>query len=227
MNIASNAAERPDEGSDVAGTFQAVNSQSEKHTAYYSALLAAWIDTRMERDKSLLALSTAGIGLLFTLLTTVGATSTRLIVLYGLCFLSFLISIVSAVTIFSWNAVLIQCLLRNETPRNRRLDVLDAAVFGGFIAGLILTVTLGITTGVTKIKREGNNMNDGIKTTQQVVGVDGQKSLSGLEQLSPSSQGQSQSSGTTGAGTTPQGQTSGGTAQGAQPSSSQSTQGKK
>lgn len=230
-NASSELVEDPNRCADSSATFEGISAlpDKEKHTAYYSSLVGAWIETRMERDKSLLALSTAGIGLLFTLLTTVGAGSTRMIVLYGVCFVCFLISIVCAITIFGWNATLIQCLLRNEVPNSRRLDILDKAVFGCFVAGLILTVVLGIATGMNKLKTEDNHMGDGIKTTQQIVGSDGQKSLSGLDKLSPSSQCQGgQSSVNPGAGGAPT--LAPPTTGGGQPSpaqSSQSSQGKK
>ena len=38
--------------------------EEQKGVAYYSALVNAWITTRMEKDKQLLTLSAAGIGLI-------------------------------------------------------------------------------------------------------------------------------------------------------------------
>jgi hypothetical protein len=227
MEGASQQVQKQDQCSDVNGTFQEIyaHPDKEKDNAYYSALVAAWIDTRMERDKSILALSTASIGLLFTLLTTVGAASVRVIVLYSGCFLLFLISIICSVTIFGWNAAYIQCLLRNEAPQKRRLDILDGTLFGCFIAGLVLTVVLGIVVGVSKLRTENSQMGDQIKTNQQPI--DGQKSLSGLEKLSPSNQGQSQSSANTGTATPAPQASSSSSGQAAPASSSQSTQGQK
>ncbi|MDA8663964.1 hypothetical protein N9L66_03280 [Porticoccaceae bacterium] len=43
-----------------------------KNVAYYSTMLSAWIETKMERDKTLVTLSAAGIGLLVTILTVIG-----------------------------------------------------------------------------------------------------------------------------------------------------------
>ncbi|MGY0582644.1 MAG: hypothetical protein ACW7DV_11235, partial [Paraglaciecola chathamensis] len=43
-----------------------------KNVAFYSTLLSAWIQTKMERDKTLITLSSAAIALLVTMLTTVG-----------------------------------------------------------------------------------------------------------------------------------------------------------
>src|SRR4051812_12163082 len=47
----------------------------QKQVAFYGAVVTAWVETAMEKDKTLLSLSTGGIGLLVTLLTTVGPSS--------------------------------------------------------------------------------------------------------------------------------------------------------
>ena len=46
-----------------------------KNIAHYSTLLAAWIQTKMEIDKTLVTLSTAAIALLVTILTAVGTSN--------------------------------------------------------------------------------------------------------------------------------------------------------
>ncbi len=43
-----------------------------KNIAHFSVMLSAWVQTKMERDKTLVTLSSAAIGLLITLITTVG-----------------------------------------------------------------------------------------------------------------------------------------------------------
>ncbi len=47
-----------------------------KNIAHYSILLNAWINIEMKRDKILVTLSVAAIGLLVTILTTVGVENT-------------------------------------------------------------------------------------------------------------------------------------------------------
>jgi hypothetical protein len=43
-----------------------------KNIAHYSTLLSAWIQTKMERDKTLVTLSSAAIGFLVAILTAAG-----------------------------------------------------------------------------------------------------------------------------------------------------------
>lgn len=80
---------------------------NEKDVAYYSTLVTAWVETRMELDKSLIMLSAGGIGLLVTILSTVGARNLWELVLYAGAFISFLISIVTCITIFKCNSQLL------------------------------------------------------------------------------------------------------------------------
>jgi hypothetical protein len=53
-----------------------------KNVAHYSVMLDAWIQTRMALDKSLITLSAGGVGVLVTLLTTVGVARPWQIYLY-------------------------------------------------------------------------------------------------------------------------------------------------
>lgn len=45
------------------------NEQSQKRVAYYSALISAWIQTKMEVDKTLIIISSAGIGFLIAIIS--------------------------------------------------------------------------------------------------------------------------------------------------------------
>ncbi|MCK5160085.1 MAG: hypothetical protein KAQ99_00775, partial [Candidatus Aureabacteria bacterium] len=56
-----------------------------KNIAYYQTLLSSWIHTRMERDKAVITLSAAAIGLLVTILTAFGINGIwpRLLVIFA------------------------------------------------------------------------------------------------------------------------------------------------
>jgi hypothetical protein len=60
-----------------------------KRVAFYSSLVNAWIQTRMEVDKTLIVISSAGIGFLITLLTRKVGISCNLFLLYLAAFVSF------------------------------------------------------------------------------------------------------------------------------------------
>ena len=72
-------------------TGQPTDSQhAQKEIAFYSKVVEAWVATRMEKDKTLLSLATGGIGLLVTLLSTLGASSPTQLLLYGSAGVSFI-----------------------------------------------------------------------------------------------------------------------------------------
>ena len=60
-----------------------------KNIAYYQTLLSSWIHTRMERDKAVITLSAAAIGLLVTILTAFGLSGIWQRILVILAFVGF------------------------------------------------------------------------------------------------------------------------------------------
>ena len=85
-----------------------------KEIAFYSATVQAWIATRMERDRALLSLSAGGIGLLVTLLTTLGASSSVQLWLYMAAATSFAGAIVFALLVFGRNSHYLRQIVKGE-----------------------------------------------------------------------------------------------------------------
>jgi hypothetical protein len=134
----------------IRGTeLQPSDSADPKDLAYYSALVGAWIETKMERDRTLVTLSAAGIGLLVTILTTAGIASQRWILwLYGGAFLGFVLTLLATLVVFGRNSRLIEQAVQGtsqESPKLRRLDLFSMTCFSfavgctiaiGFVAAL-------------------------------------------------------------------------------------------
>ena len=55
--------------------------KQQKEVEFYATSVTAWYNTALERDRGLFTLSAGGIGLLLTLLTTVGLKDLALVVL--------------------------------------------------------------------------------------------------------------------------------------------------
>jgi hypothetical protein len=117
-----------------------------REIAFYSALVDAWINTRMERDKSLLTLSSAGIGLLVTLLTAGKAHDDVLKPWFIAGFLSFAATLLLSILVFHRNANLIRALVRDPDAGDRLLDVLDWLLVGSFLLGVAACVGLGLSS---------------------------------------------------------------------------------
>lgn len=122
-----------------------------KDDLYYGAVVAGWLNTKLERDKSILTLSAGGIGLLVTLMTTVGPQTTVALVLYGVAIVAFAVSLYSIIRILDRNAHHLKQIVRGEAERDSRLALLDRISFGSFIVGAVLLGAVGLMAGIDKL----------------------------------------------------------------------------
>lgn len=76
----------------------------QKEVEYYASSVNAWFNTSLEHDKSILTLAAGGIGLLITLLTTIGLSSAEALVLYVGAITSFLVALISVLVVFATTA---------------------------------------------------------------------------------------------------------------------------
>jgi len=164
---------------------------NEKKIQYYSALVQAWLDTKLERDKSILALSTGAIGLLITLLTTVGVSSNVSIILYFLAILCFLVCIIAVLIIFKRNAEHLKQVAKNEAESDPILKKLDKISFCSFIFGIILSCIIGVSSGFDTLHKSREAKMSKEKSTKTLVrdGKDYEKkSFDGISDLKPGTQ---------------------------------------
>lgn len=118
-----------------------------KEVEYYAAAVSAWLTTRFELDKSLLTLSTAGIGLIITLISTVGVRSIESLILSLLTMVCFLITLICVLSIFGRNAKYIQATISGSGPTSDPfLASLDRIAVVSFMGGVILAAIIGIST---------------------------------------------------------------------------------
>lgn len=117
----------------------------ERNVAWYAAMLNAFVNSRREKDKSLLALSTAGIGLLITLATTVGIPNGPILGLYVLAIGAFLIAIFYALRLFDLDAKHVESLLRElrDDAAEEKLKAADHVLFWAFAAGVGFSILIG------------------------------------------------------------------------------------
>ncbi|HYB95022.1 MAG TPA: hypothetical protein VEC39_08620 [Vicinamibacterales bacterium] len=154
-----------------------------KEVAFYTVALEAWIANQMEKDKTLLALASGAIGLLVTLLTTAGPTSSGQLWLYGLAGLSFISTVVLAIKIFDKNCdYLMRLITKGDRDRDPVLAKLDAWMFRSFILGVAFTCAVAAWTGYEGLGKE-KSMTKQYET--KIVTPGETKSLSGLGNLAP------------------------------------------
>lgn len=125
-----------------------------KDVEFYAAQAQAWFNTALEHDKSILTLSTAGVGLLVTLLTTIGAHTCLQRFLFALALLAFVVSSVAVLRIFAKNKSYLEDLVANgKSASESRLRQLDVLAIMAFALGVALTAAIGFSMALQSSSR--------------------------------------------------------------------------
>lgn len=159
-------------------------SASQKDVEFFSASVHAWYNSSLERDKSLLTLSAGGIGLLITLLTTIGVSSAESLILYLLSIICFIICLFSILFIFNRNRAYIEKILKSKETKSSvdpLLPILDKIALGSFGLGIMLAAILGMGVAFHSfIVSEGKMSKDQDGNHGPII-----KSFNGAENLKP------------------------------------------
>jgi hypothetical protein len=171
---------------------------------WYAAALGAWYTTRLERDKSLLTLSAGGIGLLITLVSTVGIATLESLILFILAIIAFVTCLAAVLWIFARNSTHIEDVVHRNASNDPLLTVLDNVAVYTFLAGVVLSGIIGITAAARSLETKETDMSGSKKVTMiandSVNGVLGMKpgqrdltrSFNGVGRMAPGSQSTAQ-----------------------------------
>ncbi len=154
-----------------------------KNIAHYSVLLEAWIQTKMERDKTLVTLSAAAIGLLITVLTTVGVQSIFEIVLFIISIVAFITTIWSALVIYQLNSKHLEDALKGSSESDPNLEKYDKLSIRAFISGTVFALLVGTISAYNKITLEEEKMGNQEQNTSKTVMIN--DSINGIAGLNP------------------------------------------
>jgi hypothetical protein len=168
-----------------------------KEIEFFAASVNAWYNTTLEHDKSIFALSAGSIGLLITLLTTVGVTSATMLYLYGAAIASFLLCLVTILFIFKGNRDhIMDVVVSGITSEDSTLVKLDVASMILFSIGVLIAAIIGMMAAYNSYDSKGNSMANEKQTSQSANGgmaydsvngcADFTKSFSGVGKLQPS-----------------------------------------
>ena len=159
--------------------------ESQKRVEYYAASVNAWFNTSLEHDKNLLTLSAGGIGLLLTLLTTVGLSSAEALVLYICAITSFVVALVAILVVFRRNRTHIEDILSGKSTSNDPLlTKLDATALWAFGIGVLFTAIIGIAAAVHSYSTKEKTMTN--ETTKKTETVPLRENFNGATNLQPS-----------------------------------------
>ena len=166
-----------------------------KRIEFYSQGVAAWFNTALERDKSLLTLSIAGLGLLLALMPT-AVNSIAALILYYLAAFALLVCVLSVLLIFQRNKKHIQDVFNGATSDDIWLAVLDQVAMWSFMLGVLCCAIIGISSTTStyfeKEKIVATEKSTAINTSRGTFTQESfnhmaelQKSFNGLAQLQP------------------------------------------
>lgn len=160
----------------------------QKRVAFYASLVNAWIQTRMEVDKTLIVISSAGIGFLITLLNNKGFVSTTGFIVYLSAFFSFFVVIILCIVILQRNSSYILTLLNNPDAKDPYLGVIDHVAKFFFALALIFTLIIGISIGVDQLHKSKNSKGDQKMTESKAKEIlkKVEESLKGVDKLDSS-----------------------------------------
>jgi len=166
--------------------------------AFYSAMIGAWLNTRLERDKQLLGLSVTAIGLLVTLLRTVGASNLLQIIFFGLALFAFLITVVSVIYILGENSKHIEEIIESSEAESKTEEILegskaesktlmflDKAAGISFVVGMVLIVTIGMHSAVVNLSEKGISVSQDKSPDTHRQSVTNNRSWNGVAKLRP------------------------------------------
>ena len=158
------------------------NLKNQKEVEFYAAGVTAWYNTRLEHDKSLLALSSGGIGLLITLLTTIGVSSATGLVLHLLAIFSFLVCLVAILFIFLKNSSHIEDVLKTDAQQfDPLLAKLDKIAFVAFALGILFSSVIGVSAAINSYSSKEKTMTN---ENKQQTGL-ANDSVNGVSNLKP------------------------------------------
>lgn len=154
-----------------------------KEVEFYSANLNAWFNTRFEHDKSLLTLSAGGVGLLITLISTVGVRSIETLILYFFSLFCFILCLGALLWIFRRNAKHLEDVVRETAINDPLLNILDRIAVASFMLGVLLAAIIGVSTAVHSYIEKARIMTD--REPAEAPGIL-KKSVDGITSMRPS-----------------------------------------
>jgi hypothetical protein len=156
-----------------------------KEKVFYGAMISAWLNTKLERDKQLLGLSVTAVGLLVTLLRTVGVSDIEELILFSLAMLAFLVTIISVIYILGENAEHIEKMIDKSESESKKLIRLDKVAGISFVTGMVIIVIIGMNTSFVNLSKKGMNMTQGKSSDNHHQNGKNQDSWNGIAKLQP------------------------------------------
>ena len=161
-----------------------------KYVEFNSQSYASFYNTKLEKDKSILTLSVAGLGFLITFTNFAEKLGAFAYFAFLFAALAYLFCVFNVITIFEKNALYI-IEVTTDSDKASELEVQlrkhDKRAIYSFYLGILLSFVLGISTSVQS-QLKGQEMSDKNKTSQ-TTRVQFNDSFAGMSKLNESFSG--------------------------------------
>ena len=164
--------------------------EASKYIEFNSQSYASFYNTKLEKDKSILTLSVAGLGFLITFTNFAEKLGVFSYVIFLLSALAYLICIFNVITIFDKNALYIIEVTTNSGKDDElelQLKKHDKIAIHSFYLGILLSFALGLSTSIQS-QIEEFPVSEKNKTSQ-VTGQQFNESFAGVKDLNKSFSG--------------------------------------
>lgn len=157
-----------------------------KEVEFYAATVNAWFNSKFEHDKSLLTLSAGAIGLLITLISTIGVRSVETLILYIIALGCFIVCLWVLLWIFRRNPKHLEDVVNSGTTDDPVLNALDRVAVTSFMLGVVFSSIIGVSTAIHSYTEKV------AKVTEQEISrpAVSQESLTGVSAMKPASKEQ-------------------------------------
>jgi hypothetical protein len=167
---------------------------AQKEVEFYAATVNAWYATTLEHDKSLFVLAGGGIGIMISLLTTVGFDNYGVLSLFLLAIFSFLNCLAYLLRIFEGNRTYLEAIVQGaHQGADANLQRWDKIAKNSFLVGVISSTVVGVAVAALKIptKPMENNQvsSDSRNPSERAMTLDSVQGAARLQPLGKSFQG--------------------------------------
>ena len=111
-------------------------------------MVAAWFNTSLEHEKSLLTLSSAGIALLISITLKGDLKPLLALVFYGVALWSFVVCLITVLWIYRQNRPHLEAIVASRASTSRLLTILDVIALCSFLAGIMSASILGFCIAI-------------------------------------------------------------------------------
>lgn len=164
--------------------------QIAKYVEFNSQSYASFYNTKLEKDKSILTLSVAGLGFLITFTNFAEKLDSYSYIVFLLAALAYLFCVFNVITIFEKNAIyLIEVTTDSDKANELELQLRkhDKRAIYSFYFGILLSFMLGISTSAQS-QLKGDEMSDKNKVSQ-TTSIQINDSFAGISKLNESFSG--------------------------------------